>query len=63
MSNISFIPSSILICRKAEEFVRIVDVRSGSSSLAALGLNGSCKAVMCLDLAATSCGQPVDRVS
>ena len=39
-----------------------MDIRSSSASLAALKLTGSCKTVACLELAAMTCSQPVDKV-
>lgn len=48
--------------RKGKEFSQLLDVRAGSTTLAALKLDGSSRYVMCVDLAASSCGTPVDRV-
>lgn len=49
------------ILRKAKEYHQLVDIRSSSASLAALKLTGSCKAVACLDLAASVCSQPINK--
>ncbi|CAG2213982.1 ORC6 [Mytilus edulis] len=49
------------IIRKAEELLQLVDIRVGSQSLTALNLTGSCCVVMCIDLAATGSGQPVNK--
>lgn len=48
--------------RKAEELMRLTEIRSGCSTLSSLGLTGSCKAIMCLELAAVLCGHHVERV-
>jgi len=42
--------------------MRLADIRGMSSSLSSLNLSGSCKAVMCLELAATAFGEHVDKV-
>ncbi|CAC5410110.1 ORC6 [Mytilus coruscus] len=48
---------------KAEELLQLVDIRVGSQSLTVLNLTGSCCVVMCIDLAATGSGQPVNKVN
>ena len=48
--------------QKALEFLRIVNVRCGSGSLSSLNLSGSCTSVICLEIAALSCGQSTDKV-
>ncbi|CAG2243870.1 ORC6 [Mytilus edulis] len=49
------------IIRKAEELLQLIDIRVGSQSLTVLNLTGSCCVVMCIDLAATGSGQPVNK--
>lgn len=49
--------------RKAEEYMRLAEIRGGSSIFAAQGNSGSCKAALCLELAAINCGQSLNRVS
>ena len=51
-----------MLFRKATELMDLTAVRSGSSNLAGLNLSGSCKSVMCLELAALCLHQHVDRV-
>ncbi|XP_038066933.1 origin recognition complex subunit 6-like [Patiria miniata] len=51
--------SSKDVIRKAEELLRLCEVRCVSAT--ALGLNSTCKAVMCIELAATSMDQPIDK--
>ena len=53
----------LFFCRKAEELSQLVDIRVGSQSLTALNLTGSCCVVMCIDLAASGSGQPVNKVN
>jgi len=43
--------------------MRLIEIRSNCSMLSSLGLTGSCKAIMCLELAAVLCGHHVERVS
>ena len=40
----------------------LLDIRSGSSSVALLRPSGASKGTMCLELAANACGEHVDRV-
>ncbi|XP_013409590.1 origin recognition complex subunit 6-like [Lingula anatina] len=47
--------------RKAEEYVRLLDIRGGSSTLSALALTGSCISVICIDLAARTMGATIDK--
>jgi len=49
-----------LLLRKAEELMRLIDVQS--ASISSLNISGSCKAVICLEMAAQMCGEHVDRV-
>ncbi|KAL5021073.1 hypothetical protein ScPMuIL_000228 [Solemya velum] len=53
---------SLSVLRKALELYQLMDVRIDSTTMAALKLTGSCKVIMCLELAATGCGHPFDRV-
>ena len=43
--------------------MRLAEIRGGSSTFAAQGNSGSCKAALSLELAAINCGQSVNRVS
>ena len=52
-----------LSLRKAEEYMRLAEIRGSSSIFAAQGNSGSCKAALCLELAAINCGQSLNRVS
>ncbi|XP_002740148.3 origin recognition complex subunit 6-like [Saccoglossus kowalevskii] len=52
---------SAMIIRKASELIRLSEVRLSSSSFSTLNMTGSCKAVMCLDLASSSMEQPVSK--
>lgn len=54
--------SSEEVIQKASEFLRVVDVRCGSGSLASLNLSGSCTAVICLEIAALSCSFSTNKV-
>ena len=42
--------------------MRLADIRGMGSTLSSLNLSGSCKGVMCLELAAVSFGEHVDKV-
>ncbi|XP_070575334.1 origin recognition complex subunit 6-like isoform X2 [Ptychodera flava] len=53
--------SSSKVLRKSEELLRLCGVRLTSSNFAALSMTGSCKAVMCIDLAASSMDQHVNK--
>ncbi|KAK3086030.1 hypothetical protein FSP39_012387 [Pinctada imbricata] len=53
--------SSENIKDKAEELCQLVDVRVGSSSLTSLGLTGHCPVIMCLDMAASLAGHPINK--
>ncbi|KAI0238137.1 Origin of replication complex subunit 6 [Lamellibrachia satsuma] len=55
------IDSEPKILRKAEELMRLLDLRLGCSSLDTLSLSGACKAVLCLELAADGYGQPISK--
>jgi hypothetical protein len=48
------------VVKRAAEYSRLVSVRG--SLTRSLGLTGSAKSVICLELAATSCNIPVDKV-
>ncbi len=48
--------------RKAEEYMRLAEIRGSSSIFAGQGKSGSCKAALCLELSAINCGQSVNRV-
>ncbi|XP_041376931.1 origin recognition complex subunit 6-like [Gigantopelta aegis] len=52
---------NIKTIKKACEFSQLLDIRTSSSSFKALQLNGSSKTIICLELAAVSCGTTVDR--
>lgn len=49
------------VVKKAGEYSRLVSVQ-GSSLTRSLGLSGSAKSVICLELATNSCNIPVDKV-
>ncbi|XP_077983364.1 origin recognition complex subunit 6-like [Glandiceps talaboti] len=49
------------ILRKAQELMRLCEIRLSSSNFAAMNMTGSCKAVMCLELAASSLDQPIHK--
>lgn len=49
------------VVKKAGEYSRLVSVQ-GSSLTRSLGLSGSTKSVICLELATNSCNIPVDKV-
>ncbi|XP_022082340.1 origin recognition complex subunit 6-like isoform X2 [Acanthaster planci] len=51
--------SSKDVIRKAEELLRLCEIRCMSAT--ALGPNSTCQAVMCIELAATSVDQPIDK--
>ncbi|XP_060081287.1 origin recognition complex subunit 6-like [Ylistrum balloti] len=53
--------SSHRTIQKAKELQQLMDIRVGSGSLTALGITGSCPLIMCLDLAASSTGQPITK--
>ncbi|XP_071785321.1 origin recognition complex subunit 6-like [Asterias amurensis] len=53
--------SSEDVIRKAHELLRLCEVRSAGGT--ALCPNSSCKAVMCIELAANSMDQPIDKNS
>lgn len=55
------IDSEPKIIRKAEELMRLLDLRLGCSSLDTLGLSGACKAVLCVELAAEANGHPISK--
>ena len=42
--------------------MRLAEVKSSTGSLAALNLTGSCRAVLCLDLAADAFDIPITKV-
>ncbi|XP_031571148.1 origin recognition complex subunit 6-like isoform X2 [Actinia tenebrosa] len=48
------------VVKKAAEYSRLVSVQ-GSSLTRSLGLSGSAKSVICLELATSSCNNPVDK--
>lgn len=49
------------VLQNACELSRLTSLR-GSSACRSMSLNGSAKSVICLELAATSCNIPVDKV-
>ncbi|KAL4235045.1 Origin of replication complex subunit 6 [Mactra antiquata] len=51
------------VLRKAKEYCQLVDIRSTGSNLSSLKMTGSCKTVVCLDLAASSSSFYIDKAS
>ncbi|XP_064602508.1 origin recognition complex subunit 6-like [Liolophura sinensis] len=49
------------VLRKAQEYHRLIEVKTSSTALAALKITGSCEVVMCLDLASEHCGEHLDK--
>ncbi|XP_071815324.1 origin recognition complex subunit 6-like [Apostichopus japonicus] len=49
------------VCRRAVELDRLCQVRCSGGGLASLSFTGSCRTVLCLELAATSQGERFDQ--
>ncbi|CAH1779559.1 unnamed protein product [Owenia fusiformis] len=49
--------------RKANELLRLAEVRATTGGMGSYNVSGSCKAVICLDLAAQQHGETVDKAS
>jgi hypothetical protein len=47
---------------QALEYQRLSEVRASSSALASLNLTSSAGAILCIDLAASECSLPFERV-